>query len=227
MSQVENPVAVTCWSTIGVWGTQTPRCEKLREVIHCRNCSIYWDAGREVFDRIIPDGYLDQWTKTLAGVPEERSKDTQSIIYFRLGGEWFSLSSSHFVEVSQIKSAHKIPHRSSGFITGLVNVGGSIRPCFSLSDLLCVANSDEKVQVKNGIYQRYLVVKINEEDFVFPVDEVGGVYRYASSELKQVPSTVEKDKASLLLGVLEIDGNNVACIDAQKLSQAFEGLANE
>ena len=227
MSQVDIPVAATCWSTIGVWGTQTPRCEKLQDVIHCRNCKVYWDAGREVFDRSLPEGYLDQWTKTLAGIPEERSKDTLSIIYFRLANEWFSLSSSHFVEVSQIKSAHRIPHQSGGFIIGLVNVGGSVRLCFSLSDLLGVEKSKDEAQKKYGVYQRYLVVKINDEDFVFPVDEVGGVYRYASSELKQVPATIEPDKASLLLGVLEIEGNNVACLDAEKLRMAFKGTSNE
>lgn len=227
MNLVKTPVIATCWSTIGVWGTKTPRCEKLQDVIHCRNCKVYWEAGREVFDRAIPDGYLDQWTKALAGIPEARSKDTLSIIYFRLDNEWFSLASSHFIEVSQIKSAHKIPHQSGGFITGLVNVGGSVRLCFSLSDLLGVKQSANEPQNKYGVYQRYLVVKIKDEDFVFPVDEVGGVYRYAPAELKQVPATVEHEKADLLLGMLEIDGNNVACIDAEKMRLAFKGLNNE
>ena len=207
-----------------MWGSQSPRCEKLQEVIHCRNCKTYWDAGREVFNKSIPADYLDQWTKTLAGIPEEHSKDTQSIIYFRLGEEWFSLSTNNFVEVSQIKSIHNIPHQTSGVITGLVNVGGSVRLCFSLSNLLGVESSSEKSGRKHGVYQRYLVVQLNENDFVFPVDEVGGVYRYGDADLKQVPVTIEPEKAMLLLGVLEIDGNHVACINADRLALAFEGL---
>lgn len=226
MSKVESQAVATCWSTVGVWGNQTPRCDKLKDVIHCRNCKVYWDAGRQVFDREIPEGYLDQWTQTLAGVPEERSKDTLSIIYFRLGEEWFSFSTRYFVEVSQIKSVHQIPHQAGVAITGLVNVGGSVRLCFSLSELLGVTKNGDKTKDKHGVYRRYLVVQINENDFVFPVDEVGGVYRYAAPELKQVPATIETDKAGLLLGVLEIDGNDVACLDAEKLGMAFEGLIN-
>ena len=226
MSQVESPVATSCWRTIGVWGTNSPRCEKLREVVHCRNCKVYWEAGREVFDRSLPEGYLDHWTKTLSGIPEVRSKDTLSIIYFRIAREWFSLPSSHFVEVSPMKSAQRIPHQSGKLITGLVNVGGSVRLCFSLGNLLGVADSKEVSTKKYGVYQRYLVVNINKEDFVFPVDEVGGVYRYASKELTQVPSTIEPDRADLLLGMLEIDDNNVACIDAEKLGRAFTGITN-
>lgn len=227
MSEVENPVAMeACWNSIGVWGNQEPRCEKLTDVIHCRNCKVYWDAGRKVFDREIPEGYLDQWTQTLAGIPEERSKDTLSIIYFRLGEEWFSLSTRYFVEVSQIKAIHHIPHQSKKIIMGLVNVGGSVRLCFSLSNMLGVAQNDSNKTINHSVYRRYLVIQINDNDFVFPVDEVGGVYRYSKPELKQVPATIESEKAGLLTGILEIEGNDVACLDGDKLGLAFEGLIN-
>ena len=226
MSHVNSPMAVSCWNTIGVWGTQSPRCEKLQNVIHCRNCKVYWDAGREVFNRSIPDGYLDQWTTILAGIPQERSKNTLSIIYFRLGNEWFSLSTRNFIEVSQVKSVHKIPHQKRHFVNGLVNVNGTVRLCFSLSKLLGVTDINHGDQMKHGVYQRYLVVQINDKDYVFPVDEVGGVYRYASSDLKHIPATIEPEKAGLLLGVLLVDGNDVACISAEKLGQALEEVIN-
>lgn len=226
MSEVDSPVLATCWNTIGVWGSQAPRCEKLKQVVHCRNCKVYWDAGRQVFDRGIPEGYLDQWTQILAGVPEERTKDTLSIIYFRIGEEWFSLSTRYFVEVSQIKSIHRIPHQSGESITGLVNVGGSVRLCFSLSNLLSIKDGSDQPKAKHGVYQRYLVIQIDENDFVFPVDEVGGVYRYSAPELKQVPATIDGERAGLLLGVLEIDGNNVACLDAEKLGLAIGAMIN-
>ena len=226
MSQVESKVTVACWNSIGVWGNQAPRCEKLQDVIHCRNCKVYWDAGRQVFDRSIPEGYLEQWTEMLARLPQERSKDTLSFIYFRIGQEWFSLSTRYFIEVSQIKSVHNVPHQSGNFITGLVNVGGSVRLCFSLSKLLGVTETGDTKQKKHGIYQRYLVVKIMEQDYVFPVDEVGGVYRYASSDLKQIPATIDSGKAELLLGVLPVDGKDIACINAEKLGQVLEGMIN-
>ena len=85
---------------------------------------------------------------------------------------------------------------------------------------------DKNNNNRHGVYQRYLVVKIKEHDYVFPVDEVGGVYRYASSEMKHIPATIESRKADLILGVVSIDGNDVACINSDELGQAMEGMLN-
>lgn len=221
MSEIESPSQVSCWNTIGVWGSQAPRCEKLDEVVHCRNCPVYYEAGREVFEKRIPEGYIEQWTRVLSGDVEPVSKTSQSIISFRLHKEWFSLSTRNFIEVSQIKSIHKIPHQTNGLILGVVNVGGAVRLCFSLSNLLGVSNDEFEQVIPRGVYKRYLVVQISDTDYVFPVDEVGGVYRYDPEDLKQVPVTIEAEKADLLLGVLDIEGNKVACIDTEKLTQAF------
>jgi chemotaxis-related protein WspD len=228
MSETEIPVKANCWNTVGVWGSQAPRCEKLNEVIHCRNCGVYWDAGRQVFEKSIPEGYIEQWTRIISGELAPVSKTSQSIIYFRIGEEWFSLSTRNFVEVSQLKAIHKIPHQSGKLILGIANIGGAVRLCFSLAFLLGVAQDEEGKQTNpRGVYKRYLVVKINNEDYVFPVDEVGGVHRYDPDDLKQVPSTIETEKADLLLGMLVIDGKNVACIDANRLAQTFEVMLGE
>jgi chemotaxis signal transduction protein len=72
-----------------------------------------------------------------------------------------------------------------------------------------------------------LVIQINKKDYVFPVDEVGGVYRYDPEDLKQVPSTIESEKGKLLLGMLDIDNRTVACIDADKLAETFEVMLGE
>lgn len=221
MSEIESPLQVSCWNTVGVWGSQGSRCEKLNEVVHCRNCPIYYEAGRKVFDKRIPEGYIEQWTRVLSGDVEPVSKTSQSIISFRLQKEWFSLSTSNFIEVSQTKSIHKIPHQTNGLILGVVNVSGAVRLCFSLANLLGVAKEDIEQLNPRGVYKRYLVVQISDTDYVFPVEEVGGVYRYDPEDLKQVPVTIEADKADLILGVLDIGGNKVACIDTDKLAQAF------
>lgn len=228
MNETVIPVEASCWNTIGVWGSQAPRCEKLNEVIHCRNCHVYWDAGRQVFEKRIPEGYLEQWTRVISDDVAPVSKTSQSIIYFRMGEEWFSLSTRNFVEVSQLKSVHKIPHQSGNLIHGVINIGGSVRLCLSLAFLLGVAKSEQgKHLASRGVYKRFLVVQINTKDYVFPVDEVGGVHRYDPEDLKQVPATIEAEKAQLLLGMLDIDNKNVACIDANKLAQTFEVMLGE
>ena len=228
MSETETPVKARCWNTVGVWGSQAPRCEKLAEVIHCRNCSVYWEAGRQVFENRIPDGYIEQWTQVISGKLQPVSKTSQSIIYFRIGDEWFSLSTRNFIEVSQVKSVHKIPHQSRSLILGVINISGSVRLCFSLAFLLGVGKTDDsELPDQRGVYKRYLVMQINNKDYVFPVDEVGGVHRYDPEDLKQVPVTIEEEKAQLLLGVLDIDGRNVACIEATKLATTFEVTLGE
>jgi chemotaxis-related protein WspD len=189
---------------------------------------VYWDAGRRVFEKDVPEGYLEQWTQALANEPDTRAQVSRSVIYFRLGEEWFSLATKIFVEVAQARSIHRIPHRADSLMQGVVNVGGAVRLCFSLTSLLGVNNSDQRdASPRYGVYQRYLAVQINNADYVFPVDEVGGVYRYDPQDLKQVPVTIEPRKAELLLGMLDIKGNNIACIDADKLGQAFEKVLGE
>lgn len=225
MSEVESPSVVSCWNTIGVWGSQAPRCEKLQEVVHCHNCEVYWDAGRKVFEKNIPEGYLEQWSNILASKLVPPAKTSQSIIYFRLADEWFAFSTRNFVEVSQRKAIHTIPHQTGDLILGVVSIGGAIRLCFSLRFLLRVANTAEKLPpVNNAVYKRFLVVRVHDDDFVFPVDEVGGVYRYDPRDMKQIPVSVDSNTASLLNGVLDIEGRDVACIDTDKLAQVLEGM---
>lgn len=228
MDEVQSPPQIGCWNTIGIWGNQAPRCEKLQDVIHCRNCHVYWDAGRRVFEKDVPEDYIEQWTRALANEPQSLAQLSRSIIYFRLGEEWFSLATKIFVEVAQARAIHRIPHQSGGLMQGVVNVGGAVRLCFALNRLLGVNNTDQRdTSPRYGVYQRYLAVQINNNQYVFPVDEVGGVYRYDPQDLKQVPVTIEPRNAELLLGMLDIDGVDVACIDADKLGQAFEKAVGE
>jgi len=217
-----------CWSTIGVWSQQPPRCEKLKEVVHCRNCRTYWDAGRQILDKGIPDGYLEQWTAILANNPEQHLLTDRSGIYFRLYDEWFSLPTRYFVEVSPIKYFHVVPHVRSKLIHGLINIGGAVHLCFSLSGLLNLQHKIKSLRdVKDKAYKRLVLVKINSQEFVFPVDEIGGVYHYSQSDIENVPESYPSEIKSFLSGILQIDNITVACLDAQRLAQGFEGFSNE
>lgn len=224
MSNEVNTQNSRCWNTIGVWGnSQAGRCEKLSSVVHCRNCNEYWEAGRAVFERHVPDSYVEEWTQSLARIKQQVSQLSHSIIYFRLGEEWFSFSTRAFVEVSQIKQIHSIPHQTGSLIKGLVNVGGSVKLCFSLGHVLGVDSSSlQGDQVRQGTYTRFIVVNAEKSEFVFSVDEIGGVYRYDPEELKQVPATVDSSKSRLLLGVININDREVACVDIDKLAQTVE-----
>jgi len=188
---------------------------------------MYWDAGRSVFDKLIPEGYLDQWKEVLSIQPQRNPRSTQSFMYFRLGDAWFALSTRYFVEVSPVKPLHQIPHLSRSVMLGLVNIGGAIRLCFSLHHLFEIAPvSSQNRNSSHGVYKRLIVVKISDHDFVFPVDEIGGVYRCAESEISKIAET-EAHRTEYLSGMLDIDGKKVACIDTLALANGLEGLAYE
>ena len=55
MNSTQNIPNVTddigCWRRIGVWGSERPRCIELEKVVHCRNCAVFAQAAREVFER--------------------------------------------------------------------------------------------------------------------------------------------------------------------------------
>ena len=55
-----------CWRKIGVWGLESPRCELLELHLHCRNCAVFRNAGREQYNREIELDYLKLRTEELA-----------------------------------------------------------------------------------------------------------------------------------------------------------------
>jgi len=216
-----------CWNRKGIWGREIPKCDKLAEVIHCRNCSVYWKAGRSMLDRHVPLDYVRQWTSEVAVTTDEASSPTESVITFRLHNDWYSLSTEYFVEVSQIRSVHHIPHHSGNFILGVVNVSGVIRLCFSLSYLLGVDIESAEVVRNSSIYERFVVISIKGRDFVFPVNEIGGILHYAAKDLLPAAASVAAEKAMLVVGMLKINSRTIACLDAEHLYSAAEDHLGE
>ena len=42
-----------------------PRCPRLDEVIHCRNCEVFTQAGRNLLERALPEEYKEEWGSVL------------------------------------------------------------------------------------------------------------------------------------------------------------------
>jgi chemotaxis-related protein WspD len=214
-----------CWSTIGVWGDSNPKCDKLAHVIHCRNCSVFTRAGRQAFERTLPNDYIRQWTKELAETPSPQLDTDLSIVIFRLGAEWFALPTEYFVTVEPAGFIHKIPHVQSNKVLGLVNVRGTVRLCLSIANLLG-ADADKygSASISNSGYNRFLVVNYCEQVLVFPVDEVGGVHRVSAERMDRVPATLPANQAETVLGVTVLDDNHVVILDAHKVFNNLDGI---
>ena len=213
-----------CWNHIGVWGSESSRCEKLKEVMHCRNCDKFSSSGQQVLEQPLSEEYLKDWAETYSHKKEKHLAGTSSSLVFRLGDEFYSFPSNTIVEVTEIRTIHSIPHSKSKSLQGLVNIRGELKICISIRNLLGV-NKDKKQSAeanKNISYERMIVVKDDEQQFVFPVSEVIGSFRYNDEKIKAPPATVSNTKDSFTIAVLNVDQKHIACLDLSLISKSIK-----
>jgi chemotaxis-related protein WspD len=218
------PPQSDCWNRIGVRGDRT--CPELKVVVHCHNCPVFANAGRQFLNAPSPDGYLDEWTERLAAPPADAASDLQSVLVFRLGAEWLALPVQVLVELTLPRPVHRVPHRG-GLLAGLVNVRGELYLCVHLDQLLGIptAASDGPAQVNGSSRaasaRRLLVVQRQADRWVFPVDEADQVYRFPNHELTTVPATVARSAVRLTRGVFACAGKAVGYLDDARLFQTL------
>lgn len=218
-----------CWNRIGVSGDRS--CPELETHIHCRNCPVFSAAARGFFDRPAPSGYLAEWTKILAEPTEEAVCDDVSLLIFRLHGEWLALGTRVVAEVTALRPVHRIPHRSTGIINGLVNLRGQLQISVSLHELLGVdpqsdAVQDRAHQEQDGLpaQSRLVVIQKDAETWAFPADEVPGVHRLARGGLRNVPATLANPATSYSQAVFSWRSRSVGYLDDQRVFATLRSL---
>ncbi len=205
-----------------MWGSQKPRCEKLAEVVHCRNCTVFSRAGRGVFERRPPAEYMSQWRKALAKPQRKKEQGRQGVMVFRLADEWYALPVNRLREISTLRPVHRIPHSTSNVVSGIVNISGEVRLCYSLASLLGV---DEHYSEPDSSYPRMLVIELDGELFVFPVNAVSGLEYYAESMLTPAPATVAGERREFLLGMFSSGKRQVALLNPDTLQHNLKGYS--
>src|SRR5262245_49544056 len=109
-----------CWNRIGVRGDRS--CSELQQHVHCRNCPVHSAAAHDLLDSELPSGYTSAWTSHFASARQSDERSLQSVLIFRLGGEWFGLTTQVVQEVADLRAIHSLPHRHAGVILGLTTV---------------------------------------------------------------------------------------------------------
>jgi chemotaxis-related protein WspD len=84
------------------------------------------------------------------------------------------------VEVIPEKSVHRIPHRTNDILMGVVNLRGQLALCVNLRNLLNIQS------VLPSKYKRMVAIQKDREGWVFPVDEVCGVYDCPADQSIQI-----------------------------------------
>jgi chemotaxis-related protein WspD len=201
-----------CWNKIGVYGDAS--CPELEQHVHCRNCPVYSAGAMVLLDGDLPVNYLSDWTNHFAQPAEAAELDTQSVVIFRVGAEWFALSTGVVSEVVNLIPIHSLPHRRSGVVMGLASVRGQLLVCVSLGQLfgLEVAVAPEREKVRTA-HARLLVIRREDLRTVCPVDEVHGIHRFHPRESREVPATVAKATATYSRAVLSWNKHSVALLD--------------
>src|SRR3954452_14734555 len=79
-----------CWNRIGVRGDKS--CPELARHSHCRNCPTYSAAAATLLDRDLVGPLAETATGQFAAVTPGGEGGTESAVIFRVGAEWFALS---------------------------------------------------------------------------------------------------------------------------------------
>jgi len=176
-------------------------CPELQKFIHCRNCGVFSSAAHRLLDRPLPEEYRREWTVHFAKEKKRAAPSTLSAVVFRISDEWLALPTQAFQEVAECRRIHSLPHRRQGIVLGLVNIRGELLICVSLGRLLGLDRVPPRQLPRTG-YDRLLVANWDSSRLVFPVDEVQGIHRFQTQELREPPATVAKSQPNFSEGSL-------------------------
>ncbi|MDD2769404.1 MAG: chemotaxis protein CheW [Methylococcus sp.] len=202
----------SCWKQIGVYGNR--ECVRLADVIHCRSCAVYQQAGRELFDRVPSEASIDRWTEQLAAVPADDSAERTSLVIFRLSAEWFALPAHWVQEGVEAGPWRRIPHRSGNEFLGLMSVRGDLLPYFSLGAVLGIGSESGSGYV--------LVCGGEGRRLAFGVQAILGARRLVLNEESRPPATVGRAADAYTLRLAELEVGSVAVLDGERLFGVLE-----
>jgi len=144
--------------------------------------------------------------------------ETLSLVVFRLGEQWYALPTAVVKEVAEICTIRRIPRRSSAVLLGLINLRGVLHLCVALDGLLGRSGGAFRPRVRDSSTAERLVVMADERGrWVFPADEVSGVFPFLPAEIQPIPAGLTEDEALALKGVVSLRERAVRCIDEKML----------
>jgi len=201
-----------CWNSVGVRGDKS--CSELQCHSHCRNCPTYSAAAAILLDRELAGPPAAAATSHFAEAAPGGEVETQSAVIFRVGAEWFAVSTLLLDEIVGVRVIHSLPHRRNPALLGLANVRGELVTCVSIARLLF----GEAAPLPQG---RLIVMRHASGRLAFPVDEVQHTHRYRPDALMPVPPTIAKSASAFTRGLLAWSDRTVGCLDGRLLLDAL------
>lgn len=169
-----------CWRRIGVYGGDQS-CPMLVEALHCRNCAIFSNAARTLFDRESEADPAEAWH-----VDKDGEGGLRPALVFRLGQQWLGLPPLLIAEVAARQPIRRLAHRTTGRLEGVVNVRGELHLCVSLGELLGLGTRSETAETARMV----LVRDDRGQVLAFRCEEVLGLQHFPNSTLQPAPDTL-------------------------------------
>jgi len=178
----------------------------------------------ELLSREPNQDYLNEWAVMVQKEKKIRKpRHDFSLLLFRIHHEWFGLSTAVFNHVSENKGIHSIPFKKSPFILGLVNIGGQIRICVTLDKLLNISGQEKgHEELSSVVYDRMIVIEREDYVWVFPVDEVYGIFQFDAEQMENVPVNISKSSANYLKGIFSWKGKRIGFLDEELLCYSLK-----
>jgi chemotaxis-related protein WspD len=151
-------------------------------------------------------------------------------LLFRLHAEWLALPAKALAEVTSPRAVHRIPHRSSEVLAGLVNVRGQLLICVSLHHLLGVEPPDERPGsgLEAGDARRdnprLVVLGSKAERWAFGADEARGMRRVSRGMLHAAPATLSKAAHGFSRAVFTYEDCTIGLLDEERVFAALRSL---
>lgn len=202
-----------CWNRIGVWASQGSRnCEKLVTNIHCRNCTVYKEAGQQLLQR--PVELLD---------PDELEIDQvkpitdRSYLCFRVGTEWFSINTKLVLSTITPVSVRKIPHMKNDLIEGICYCNGDSLLAINMFSLMHTVSEAENQGKKKKSFERFILMDSPLGTLALRAHEIWGTHRCAKADLKMIMVGETEKDTSLVKYRLPWQGEEISVIETDKL----------
>ncbi|MEQ5844063.1 chemotaxis protein CheW [Paraburkholderia acidicola] len=231
-----------CWNRIGSRGDGS--CPRLAEHARCLNCPVFERGAALLLDRPLDDAAgLPHVSHPSAQAASSASRELaaralaahdradladvdraslEAALVFRVADEWLALPAAALRQVDEPRPIHSLPHRRNRVVLGLVNIRGALTVAASLGELLNLDRNGPTRHANRTVYARMLVATHRGEPAAFPVDEVEGVVRFATSAVMPVPTTLAHATASHARGVLAWRDTTIGLLDTARV---FESLA--
>lgn len=180
-------------------------------------------SANRLLERSPEASYTEEWTNLLAK-EQETPRDTHEVaaLLFRLGKEWLAFPAMYLNEVTNNKVVHRIPHQRNTIFKGLINLRGQLRICIDLGHLLEIKDVQEVEKQHVLKYRRMICIEKDGNQWIFPVDEVSGIFHFNIDHMENVPVTVVKSKVNYLKGVIPADGHKIGYIDEELLFASLQ-----